>query len=262
MTNDDTTECTATAPSDDTATEPVLDPPADGYHVVIIGGGPAGCAAGLFCARAGLETLLVRNERSTLQKCAFVENYLGFPPGIDPPTLLELMHKHVEHSECDQQRATVETIERSDSDEETPRFLVHIDGESIETRHLLAASWSSSDYLDSLGVKTEQEPDGPVYEIVTDNSGLTNVDGIYAAGRITGTHHQALVNAGDGARVGLNIVEELIPEFYNDWVVPAGYYEQYDREVPVGVEEITHETRTERTTDAHQWLATYFTDEP
>lgn len=230
------------------------------YDVVIVGGGPAGCAAGLFCARAGLETLLVRNERSTLQKCAFVENYLGFPLGIDPSTLLELMQEHVERTDCDDRRATVDAVQHGEGDDEL--LEVHLDEDSIETRYLLAASWSSSDYLDSLGVETEQEPDGPIYEIVTDDSGLTNVDGVYAAGRITGTHHQALVNAGDGARVALNIVEELVPEFYNDWVVPAGYYEQYDREVPVGVEEITHETRNERTTDAHDWLETYFTDEP
>ena len=51
------------------------------YDVSIVGGGPAGCAAALFCGRAGLETVLVANGRSTLQKCAYVENYLGFPAG-------------------------------------------------------------------------------------------------------------------------------------------------------------------------------------
>ena len=52
--------------------------------VAIVGGGPAGCAAGVFCSRAGLDTVVVSNDRSTLQKCAFVENYLGFPAGIEP----------------------------------------------------------------------------------------------------------------------------------------------------------------------------------
>ena len=54
------------------------------YDVAIVGGGPAGCSAGVFCSRAGLDTVVVSNGRSTLQKCAFVENYLGFPAGIEP----------------------------------------------------------------------------------------------------------------------------------------------------------------------------------
>ena len=58
----------------------------------------------------------------------------------------------------------------------------------------------------------EPTPDGPVQEIVTDGDGRTSVDGIWAAGHITGTHHQALVSAGDGARVALNLVEELVPD--------------------------------------------------
>ena len=68
------------------------------YDVSIVGGGPAGCAAALFCGRAGLETVLVANGRSTLQKCAYVENYLDFPAGIEPRTLLTLARGHVEQS--------------------------------------------------------------------------------------------------------------------------------------------------------------------
>lgn len=124
--------------------------------------------------------------------------------------------------------------------------------------YLLAASWSESDYLDEIGVETEQEPDGPVQEIQTDETGETNVDGVYAAGRITGTHHQALVNAGDGARVALNIVNRAVPEFYNDWVAPEGYYASYDREIPVGVEEIDHEERRRRAERGQERMRSFF----
>ena len=120
------------------------------------------------------------------------------------------------------------------------------------------ASWSDSDFLSTLGIETEQEPDGPVQEIVTDGDGQTSVDGVWAAGRITGTHHQALVSAGDGARVALNLVGELVPEFYNDWVAPAGYYEQYGRSIPVGVEEISHDERTRRAEHGREWLIEFF----
>ncbi|WP_247416811.1 hypothetical protein [Halomarina salina] len=36
------------------------------------------------------------------------------------------------------------------------------------------------------------------------------------------------------------------PEFYNDWVVPESYYDQYDREVPVGVGGVGHAERRRR----------------
>jgi len=42
----------------------------ENYDVAIVGGGPAGCSAGVFCSRAGLDTVFVANGRSTLQKCA------------------------------------------------------------------------------------------------------------------------------------------------------------------------------------------------
>ncbi|RQH01780.1 NAD(P)/FAD-dependent oxidoreductase [Natrarchaeobius oligotrophus] len=251
------TNCTAPESARETANEPAIDPPADeGYHAVVIGGGPAGCAASLFCARAGLQTLQLENGRSTLQKCAYVENYLGFPRGIAPRELLELMSEHVARTECTVRSATVETVRRCEDG-----FEVVVDGERILTRTVLAASWSKSDYLEELGVETEREEDGPVGEIVTDAEGRTTVEGLYAAGRITGTPHQALVSAGDGARVALNLISELIPAFYNDWIAPAGYYEGYGKEIPVGVEEISHEERRSRADRGRAWMCEWFTDE-
>ncbi len=226
------------------------------YDVAIIGAGPAGCGAALFCARTALEPVLITDGRSTLQKCAYIENYLGFPAGVEPGQLQTLMQAHVERTGCRREEGTVEAVDSIDGG-----FELTVDEQTIRAEYLLAASWSISEYLDGLGVETQQEEDGPVDEIVTDEQGRTNVEGIYAAGRITGTHHQALVCAGDGARVALNVINECIPEFYNDWIAPEGYYERYDREIPRGVEEIDHETRTERATNGREWMRTFFTDD-
>jgi thioredoxin reductase len=138
-------------------------------------------------------------------------------------------------------------------------FVLTLDQESITSDLLLAASWSDSDYLEALGVETEPESGrGSVSVVPTDDQGETNVDGVYAAGRITDTHHQAIVNAGDGARVALEIVKQVDPDFYNDWVAPEGYYEHYDREVPVGVEEIDHSERRQRVEHANGYMRTFF----
>lgn len=54
------------------------------FDVVVIGGGPAGLTAGIYCARSGMKTLLV--ERAILggqvSLCSAIENYPGFPSGI------------------------------------------------------------------------------------------------------------------------------------------------------------------------------------
>lgn len=232
-------------PSSEYMTEP--------FDVAVVGTGPAGCAAGVFCARADLETLLITNGRSTLQKCAFVENYLGFPAGIAPRDLLDLSREHAEEAGCILREGTVETV-RTDVD----GFELHVNGEWIRADRVVAASWSDSDYLADLDVEREPEPEGSVLEVRTDDRGETAVNGLYATGRITGTHHQAIVNAGDGARVALYLIKDVIPEFYNDWVAPEGYYAQYDRAVPKGVEEIDHQERQRRVEDGRRRMMTYF----
>jgi thioredoxin reductase len=227
------------------------------YDVAIVGGGPAGCSAGVFCSRAGLDTVVVSNGRSTLQKCAFVENYLGFPAGIEPGSLLELLKRHAREAGCTMVEETVATAAV-----EEEGFVLTLDQESITTERLLAASWSDSDYLEALDVETVSESGcGSVSVVPTDDRGETNVDGIYAAGRITDTHHQAIVNAGDGARVALEIVTTVDPDFYNDWVAPDGYYERYDRDVPVGVEEIGHTERRRRAERANDYMRAFFESE-
>ena len=57
--------------------------PNKSYQVVIIGGGPAGLAAGLYCARARLNTLLVEKGviGGQIINAERVENYPGFPKG-------------------------------------------------------------------------------------------------------------------------------------------------------------------------------------
>jgi thioredoxin reductase (NADPH) len=65
------------------------------YQVVIIGGGPAGLTAGLYCARSRFDTLLV--ERGVIggqiTNAERVENYPGFPRGISGTNLGQLIHE-------------------------------------------------------------------------------------------------------------------------------------------------------------------------
>jgi thioredoxin reductase (NADPH) len=61
--------------------------------VIIVGGGPAGYSAALYCARAGLETLVVEklSAGGQMATTALVDNYPGFDEGIDGFVLAEKM---------------------------------------------------------------------------------------------------------------------------------------------------------------------------
>jgi len=64
----------------------------DSYNVIIIGGGPAGLAAGLYTSRAGLSSLLLEQGGFGGQMVdATIHNYPGFPDGISGVELGSLM---------------------------------------------------------------------------------------------------------------------------------------------------------------------------
>jgi thioredoxin reductase (NADPH) len=64
-------------------------------EVIIIGGGLAGLSAALYLGRSRRDTLLIHSGRSMAKWEADVQNYLGFPNGIDGTDLLQRGHAQV-----------------------------------------------------------------------------------------------------------------------------------------------------------------------
>lgn len=205
------------------ATESAVD-----RDVVVVGGGPAGCSAGIFTARYGLDTLVFDRGNAALSRCAYLENYLGFPGGIDVDVFHDLMHTHAEVAGCEIVPDRVVSIEHA----EDGGFAVETEeGRRVVTASVVAAAWYDGSYLRPLDEgemfelqehhgETEErfDPDYP------DADGRTPIDGLYVASPAGGRSAQAIIAAGNGAHVARSLLEDRRRERgYSGGVAP-----QYD----------------------------------
>ena len=113
--------------------------------VVIIGTGCAGLTAALYTARANLTPLVFTGTLpgGLLTTTSIVENYPGFPDGIDGYELMTRMQKQAERFGARVKYATLEAADLSKQP-----FVLTVDGEPVETQTLIIASGASHRHLD------------------------------------------------------------------------------------------------------------------
>lgn len=68
------------------------------YDIIVVGGGPAGLAAGIYGSRSRLKTVILQKGTPGGQAAttAELENYPGFPRGTTGPELMKAMREHAE----------------------------------------------------------------------------------------------------------------------------------------------------------------------
>ena len=120
-------------------------------NVVIVGSGCAGNTAAVYTARANLKPLVIKGHEpgGQLSLTTLVENFPGFPEGINGPDLVENIKKQAENFGAEYLHGVV-----TEADLSKRPFRLNVDGEWVETRTLIIASGASARWL---GLPNEQK---------------------------------------------------------------------------------------------------------
>jgi len=112
--------------------------------VVIIGSGCAGWTAALYTARANLAPLVLTGKQpgGLLTTTSIVENYPGFPEGVDGYELMTRMQKQAERFGA---RASFGVVEKADLAKRP--FALTVDGERVEAQTVIIATGASHRHL-------------------------------------------------------------------------------------------------------------------
>ena len=119
--------------------------------VIIVGSGCAGLTAAIYAARANLSPLVLegRQPGGQLSTTTLVENFPGFPEGIDGPQLILNMHQQAENF-----GARFSYAEVTDFEPRNSHVRIKADDEWLETQALIVASGASARWL---GLEDEQK---------------------------------------------------------------------------------------------------------
>lgn len=118
----------------------------------IIGGGPAGYTAAIYASRANLAPVLIEGMQpgGQLTTTTDVENFPGFPEGINGTEMVMLMRKQAERFGADMRTGQVTDIDVS----ERPFTLTLDNGDVVKAQTVIVATGASARYL---GLPDEQK---------------------------------------------------------------------------------------------------------
>ena len=148
------------------------------FDVIIIGAGPSGYTAGIYCSRAGYDTLILSGilPGGQLVNTTEVENYPGFENGIMGPDLMIDMRK-----QCQRMGTTIIDDVAVDVDFRREPFKVLTDSEEYEGRAVIIATGANPR---KLGIEGEEAfaGKGVSYCATCDGPFFRNLEIIVAGG--------------------------------------------------------------------------------
>ena len=132
------------------------------YDTIILGAGPAGVSAGLYCKRANKNVLMIYNDDSGLLKAHQIDNYYGFEDGISGEELYEKGIRQAKNLGIEAVKEEVIKIEIDNNS-----FKVITDKKTYESKTVILAIGAKKNTLKIHGIK-ELEGKGISYCAICD----------------------------------------------------------------------------------------------
>jgi thioredoxin reductase (NADPH) len=119
-------------------------------EVVIIGSGCAGLTAAIYTARANLKPLVIEGVEAggQLSMTTLVENYPGFPQGVQGPELIQMMREQAARFGAEYMAGDVTAADLA-----SRPLTLTVEGKPLQTRTLIIASGASAKWL---GLESER----------------------------------------------------------------------------------------------------------
>jgi len=183
------------------------------YDVIIVGAGPAGASAGIFTAKAGLSTLVIDSDTGMTRR-AWMLNYYGIDE-VDGPDMVDTGHQQLKKFGATLLKDKVTDIVEGD---EGQGLIVSTEtGESYTGKHVIMATGAAVNLAQEIGLTVVPGNEPRIKFVVeVDEFGRTSTENIWAAGTVAGVSVHAIITAGDGAKVAINVISEIKGERYVD----------------------------------------------
>lgn len=166
--------------------------------VLIIGSGPAGYTAAIYAARAGLKPVLYTGGEpgGQLTTTNEVENFPGYPDGINGPEMMIQLQQQAERFETQVRFGLVTSVDFSSY----PHKAIIDDSHEITAEAVIIATGASAQYL---GLESEKKLNGKGV------SACAICDGFFYKGM-----NVAVVGGGDSAAEEATYLANLCPKVY------------------------------------------------
>lgn len=120
------------------------------YDVIIIGSGPAGLTAAIYTTRSNLKTLVIAGSKwgGQLMLTTKVENFPGFPDGIEGPELMQQMREQAKRH-----GAEIGDVNFLSGDFTKQPFILHAGEKQYEAKSVIITTGADAKWMDVPGEK-------------------------------------------------------------------------------------------------------------
>jgi len=137
-----------------------MEKPSEKLKCLIIGSGPAGYTAAIYAARADLKPVMIQGMEpgGQLMTTTDVDNFPGYPEGINGPEMMEQFKKQAERFDTDVRSGWVTKVDFSGEN-----HLVEVDGEKvIEAESIIISTGAAAKWLNIEGERKFRDNGGGV----------------------------------------------------------------------------------------------------